>query len=52
MKIKRFICLCAAAVFFGMSALPMQAEAVNMKLNKTNITMAAGTSYTLELEGA
>lgn len=44
--------LCGAIIAFLAVALPIQAEAAGTVLNKRNITMAAGTEYTLELQGA
>lgn len=43
---------CGAAIVFWVMMLSMQAEAAGTGLNSKNITMIAGTEYTLEFQGA
>lgn len=49
---KSRICFWGMFLLTAVLALPMKAEAVSAKLNRTNITMAAGTSYDIILQGA
>lgn len=49
---KTIIRILRIMVLFVILSMPIQANAADTKLNKTNITMIAGTSYTLELHDA